>query len=187
MKEINKIFILLGTNDQKSFSKSVFDYTVDFHQNLGREVRVIEFSEGDFDPDLTNGYKKRKPFEPVVQAFVDNYIWCDKLIMIYPIWWGMAPAKLKGLIDRAVLPGVLVEKSMDGPFKPPMPIYKGKRVQVISLLHAPKPITFFMPNNKAIKYPFRMGLHARVKINYVRVKNELSHDEAVQKAKKYIK
>jgi len=185
MRKKQKIFIVLGTNDQDSFCKSIFDSTLEFHQKNGQDIRIIEFSDGDFDPDLTNGYKKRKHFEPVVQSFVDNYIWCDKLIFIYPIWWGMMPAKLKGLIDRAILPGVLFDKSMEGPFKPPKPIYPGKLVQVISTLHAPKIATLFMPNSKFIKYTFRMGLKNKVKINYVRVNNQLTHEHVTRLAKKY--
>ncbi len=180
-----KIFILLATNDSTSFCKSIFDNAVDSLSSAQNQIKTLEFSENDFDPDLTFGYKKRKELEPTLEQFINNYIWCDKLLIIYPIWWGQPPAKLKGLIDRAVLPGVLVTKNSKTSML--TPLYSGKKVETICLMHAPKVFSLFMPNKKIIRYIFFLGLKAKIKVNYIQVSNELTHEQVVLKSQKIIK
>jgi len=71
----------------------------------GAEVRRQDMSAMEFDPDLTDGYQRRKMLEPDLFDFRENVEWADHLAWIYPTWWGAMPGKMKGLIDRCFLPG----------------------------------------------------------------------------------
>lgn len=69
------------------------------------EVRVLHISELAFDPNLAVGYDDEQPLEPDLQAFQEHLRWAQHLVIVTPVWWGSIPAQLKGLFDRALLPG----------------------------------------------------------------------------------
>ena len=70
-----------------------------------REVRVLHLGELRFDPNLPQGYDSDQPLEPDLLAFQKHLSWAQHLVIVTPVWWGGIPAQLKGLFDRALLPG----------------------------------------------------------------------------------
>ena len=69
-----------------------------------------------FGPNLAGCYKTQREMEPDLGHFMESVRWCDTLILFHPMWWGAAPAKLKGLIDRVFLPGIAFAYDGDGHF-----------------------------------------------------------------------
>lgn len=45
-------------------------------------------------------------FSPDIQAEIDKLIWCEQLILQFPLWWFSVPAILKGWIDRVLVNGL---------------------------------------------------------------------------------
>lgn len=68
-------------------------------------VRFISISNLKFDLDLNIGYDGKQELEPDLIHFQQSVIWAEHVVFVLPVWWGGMPAKLKGLIDRAFLPG----------------------------------------------------------------------------------
>jgi NAD(P)H dehydrogenase (quinone) len=58
-----------------------------------------------FHPSLENGYRKPQKMEKDVLDVQKKIKWADHIVFVYPIWWGGAPAKFKGFIERVFLPG----------------------------------------------------------------------------------
>jgi NAD(P)H dehydrogenase (quinone) len=71
----------------------------------GHIVERIAVRDLAFTPNLQHGYKARTPWEPDVERVARAIDACDHLVVGFPMWWGAEPAMLKGLIDRALLPG----------------------------------------------------------------------------------
>lgn len=67
------------------------------------DVKVLNLYEEQFDPRLLfNKTKRRRDMhrDPELEKYRQLLIWADKLIFVYPIWWGRPPAMLMGFIDR---------------------------------------------------------------------------------------
>lgn len=58
-----------------------------------------------FGEDLRRGYAADQAWEPDLEAFARALTECDHLVIGFPLWWGGEPARLKGLLDRVILPG----------------------------------------------------------------------------------
>lgn len=100
-----RIFILLGHPDTESFNGEIADAYEVAARAAGHEVRRQDVGALAFDPLLPHGYKAPVPLEPDLVAAQENLAWCERFVLVYPMWWGSMPALLKGWFDRVLLPG----------------------------------------------------------------------------------
>ena len=72
-------------------------------EDAGHEVRVTDlYQEQGFDPVLR--YEdphtlNQMQNDPATKTYRNAISWADRLVFIYPIWWGSGPALFKGFID----------------------------------------------------------------------------------------
>ncbi|MCF6327409.1 MAG: NAD(P)H-dependent oxidoreductase [Devosiaceae bacterium] len=104
-KQKPRTLVLNGNPGKSSLCKVLAEAAYEEAQASGKEVRILHLSQMSFDPDLTEGFEGKQQLEPDLKAAQDVISWCDELIIVHPLWWGSAPAKLKGLFDRILLPG----------------------------------------------------------------------------------
>ncbi|WP_300391227.1 NAD(P)H-dependent oxidoreductase [Henriciella sp.] len=111
-----RIFIWVGHPRATSLSHGLADAYQAAAVAAGAEVRRMNLSDMDFDPDLTEGYHSRKTLEPCLEEWRENTVWANHLVWAYPQWWGSMPAKMKGVIDRCFLPGFAMAYHEKGPW-----------------------------------------------------------------------
>jgi putative NADPH-quinone reductase len=100
-----KIFVLAGHPDIDSMCCRLADSYAQGAKDAGNEVRVTHLGAMQFDPILHRGYRVIQELEPDLKKFQEDVRWADHFVIIYPSWWSTMPALLKGLFDRAWLPG----------------------------------------------------------------------------------
>ena len=138
-----KIFILLGHPSYESLCGAMADAYEAGALSAGHQVRRMNVGSMQFDPILHHGYRTIQKLEPDLVTFQENVKWCEHLVIVYPNWWSTMPALLKGLIDRAWLPGFafnFYKNNMPGWHKR----LKNKSARVVILANTNPWVTWFM-------------------------------------------
>ena len=126
-----KILILDGHPAKRSLSRLFADTYATAARKAGFPVKVLHLSDLAFDMDFGQGnYHSFKPLEPALQDFMDKVSWSDHFVLIAPMWWGGLPAKLKGLFDRAFVPGLAFDPR-NTRFGMPSPMLTGRSARFI--------------------------------------------------------
>ena len=131
----SRVLVLDGHPDATSLCSALAENAAEAAQARGAEVKLLHLSELAFDPNLTNGYKRRQELEPDLSIFLEAVRWCDTLILVHPMWWGAAPAKLKGLFDRVFLPGIAF--AFEGREYFPKKLFEGRTARVLITTDTP--------------------------------------------------
>ena len=111
-----KLFVWVGHPRENSFCHALADAYAESAAANGADIRRMNLHDMDLDPDLTFGYEKRKTLEPCLEDWRENILWADHLLWVYPQWWGGMPAKMKGVLDRAFLPGFAMSYHENDPW-----------------------------------------------------------------------
>ena len=91
-----------------SFTAAIRDLVLAKLKAAGAEIRLRDLYAEGFQPVLTGpelaGYLSAPDNRIPVEAHCSDVEWCDTLIFVYPTWWYVLPAMLKGWLDRVLLP-----------------------------------------------------------------------------------
>jgi NAD(P)H dehydrogenase (quinone) len=101
------------------------------------EIEVLDLYEEKFNPILVfNEQKRRRDMhaDPSLEKYRNQITWADKIVFIYPIWWGRPPAMLMGYIDQ-LFASNFAYKDTKGLF--PEGLLAGKSVVCVSTMKGP--------------------------------------------------
>ena len=121
-----KVFIVYAHHEPMSFGAAMLGRSVRTLEELGHGVVVSDLHAMSFNPVATEAdfTKRRFPdalqydreqkhahqhdaFAADIKAEIDKLLWCDLLILQFPLWWFSVPAIMKGWIDRVFVNGVV--------------------------------------------------------------------------------
>ncbi|WP_107924324.1 NAD(P)H-dependent oxidoreductase [Lysinibacillus parviboronicapiens] len=131
------------------------------------ELQVLDLYEENFDPILQfNEHKRRRDMyrDPKLAKYRDQLTWADKIVFVYPIWWGRPPAMLLGYIDQ-LFAANFAYRDKKGLL--PEGLLKGKSVVCISTMKGPTKYPLLWLNN-AHKVLMRKALFNFVGIKKVK-------------------
>ncbi len=130
-----------------------------------KNVKVLDLYEERFDPVLVfNDKKKRNEMhlDPDFKKYRDQITWADKLVFIYPIWWGRPPAMLLGYFDQ-VFSTEFAYRYNGGMFQEKL--LTGKSAVCISTMKGPANYPLFFLNNAP------KALMKKALLNFVGIKD----------------
>ncbi len=109
----------------ESFNAALRDTTLNALAKAGHDVRLHDLYAENFNPvmsaDERRGYHTPGDNEIPARREIDDFMWCEALVFVYPTWWFGLPAMLKGWLDRCWVPHVTFEMPSEaGPMKPRM-------------------------------------------------------------------
>jgi len=186
-----KIYILLGHPDSESFNGRIFQTYLSKALQYGHEVRHQQIGQMKFDPILWKGYKAIQELESDLKTAQENILWCEKWVIIYPIWWGSMPAILKGFFDRTLYSGFAYKYHTTDPFWDKL--LKGRSADLITTCDAPKWWIWWKYRNSDLNSIKRATLEfcgfkpVRVmRIDRLRYKNDLERNKILLKVSKFV-
>ena len=130
-----RILVILGHPSNHSFCAALAGAYLDTARAAGHEVRELRLGQLDFDPILREGYRQVQPLEADLVAAQEAISWAQHLVFAYPIWWGGAPALLKGFVDRVFLPGYAFKYRPGKAF--PAQLLTGRTAQLLVTMDTP--------------------------------------------------
>lgn len=145
-----RIFLLLGHPDKSGMCGAFADAYESGALETGHEVIRMNIGEMQFDPILHKGYRAIQELEPDLKRFQESVQAADHFVVIYPVWWVGMPAILKGLFDRAWLPGSAfryIKMKNGGRSMFWHRLYRGKTARIIMTSGTQPFLVRFLPGN----------------------------------------
>ncbi|MGL4196861.1 MAG: NAD(P)H-dependent oxidoreductase [Allorhizobium sp.] len=135
----SRLLVLNGNPARDTLCGAIAERITAVARDRGQTVRLVHLEDLDFDANLKSGYRARMDWEPELAALAESLTWCDRLVLVHPLWWGSAPGRLKGLFDRLLMPGFAFQY-IDGKALP-KPLLAGRKARVVITSDTP---TFFL-------------------------------------------
>ncbi|MEM1198291.1 MAG: NAD(P)H-dependent oxidoreductase [Pseudomonadota bacterium] len=133
-----RVYVLNGHPAESSLNRTLAEAYAASARQAGHEVRLTHLSDLEFDLDFEfGGYDNFKPLEAELQQVLDDLEWSEHLVLTTPMWWGGLPAKLKGLFDRALIPGRTFDTRTTNWMGMPTPMLSGRTGRVIMTSDTP--------------------------------------------------
>jgi NAD(P)H dehydrogenase (quinone) len=121
-----KVLIVQAHSQKESFNTALLQTAISTLSAEGHTVHVSDLyamnfnpvaSEKDFKERRFPGHLQydreqkyavdRRSFSDDIQQEIDKVLWCDLLILQFPLWWFSVPAIMKGWIDRVFANGLM--------------------------------------------------------------------------------
>ncbi len=80
----------------------------------GHESRHIRVSEINFPLLRTSQEFENGQLPPDIKHAQDALLWCDHMLIVYPLWLGTMPALLKGFFEQVFRPGFAFDQNTKG-------------------------------------------------------------------------
>jgi len=123
----------------KSFNHTILKRVVKVFETAEHEVDVLDLHREGFDPVMREEelavYTQGKFLDPKVADYQRRIDAAEHLIFIFPVWWEVMPAMLKGFFDKVFLPQWAFTEA---DFSPLLTHIKG--ATIITTMGAPEPV-----------------------------------------------
>jgi putative NADPH-quinone reductase len=162
-----KTVIIFNHPYKHSYCNAVLESAINGLRKANHEVDLIHLDEEEFDPvmrakDLkafVQAKYESKHHEELLDSKVLEYrnrlMEAEHLVFIFPIWWELMPALMKGFVDKVIFPGIAYEYANND--KKMVPKFKKiNGITLITTMNTPSILYRFIFGN-AIKKAFFTG------------------------------
>ena len=185
----------------KSFNAAIKSVIIDVHKKSDLQLKVFDLNEIQFNPVMSP--KELREFarartkdginlenlDPLAVEMAREINESDELILLFPIWWELMPAQMKGFIDKVIFPGLVYTNV--GEFKLKLISDTLKKVTVITTMNTPNflyRIVFGSTINFALKYgtfkKLRMKSYRWMNLSSVKLKSQSKRQDDLHRIEK---
>ena len=105
-----KVLVVLGHPQVGSFCHALAEVVVGALRSNGHAAIYRDLYRESFAPLLPpEEVPKGAALDSTLQAYCDELVSAEGIVVVHPNWWGQSPAILKGWVDRVMRPGVAYE------------------------------------------------------------------------------
>ncbi|AKP67408.1 NAD(P)H-dependent oxidoreductase [Companilactobacillus ginsenosidimutans] len=132
-----------------SFCHAILEHLETGADKAGKNLDVIDLYKDHFNPVMSGrdllGFVKHQAVDEQAIDYANRLKKADHLVLVFPIWWELMPAMMKGFIDKVIFPGQTYA-------------YKSNSVSMRTLLPNLKSTTVITTmNTPKIMYKFTYG------------------------------
>lgn len=128
-----KVLVIVGHPRRASLCAALAGAYAEGARGAGLSVRMLDLAAVRFDPDVHTPSPLAQPLEPDLAEAWESMAWADHLLIVFPAWWGVGPARLYGFLDRVLLPGRAFREH-EGRFEG---LLQGKTAHLITTMDMP--------------------------------------------------
>ncbi len=111
-----KVLIILGHPRKDSFCGSLAASYAAGAEKAGAEIEMLALTDLTFNLNVTTKEPQYQEQEADIIKAKQDISWADHVVFVYPVWWGMMPALIKGFLDRVFVPGFAFYEIAPGRF-----------------------------------------------------------------------
>ena len=104
-----KFHLIIDHPIRNSFNYAIMHSFIDGLEANQHEVDILDLQEENFNPVMSTKelqvYSQGGFIDPKVGEYQLRLKNADHLVFFFPIWWMVMPARLKGWMDKVLLPG----------------------------------------------------------------------------------
>jgi putative NADPH-quinone reductase len=155
-----KVLIVFNHPYEGSYCSAILNSVISGLNKVNHKIDVINLDKEDFNPVMTSedlkAFRDKKPIDPKVLEYKKRLEKADHVIFIFPIWWELMPALMKGFVDKVIFPGVAYDyvNGSNTKMKPLLTNIKG--ITVITTMNTPRMLYRLVFGN-AIEMAFMRG------------------------------
>jgi putative NADPH-quinone reductase len=101
---VKVLIILAHPRGQPTFCGGLAQAYAEGARAAGCAVKTLDLAAVKFNPDVMTPSPSEQSLETDLVAARDTIEWADHIVFVYPTWWGVFPARLKGFLDRLLTP-----------------------------------------------------------------------------------
>jgi putative NADPH-quinone reductase len=136
-----KVVIVFNHPYEGSYCNAILNSVKHGLQQANHGIDIINLDKEGFNPVMTSqdlkAFRNKQPVDPKVIEYKNRLEKADHVVFIFPIWWELMPALMKGFIDKVIFPGVAYDyvNGSNTRMKPLLTNIKG--VTVITTMNTP--------------------------------------------------
>lgn len=113
-----RVVIVFNHPYEGSYCNAILNSVKRGLDKAGHEIDVIHLDHDQFNPVMTAedllAFRNKKSIDSQAQKYIQRIKAADHLVFIFPIWWELMPALMKGFIDKVIFPGETYDYTSSG-------------------------------------------------------------------------
>lgn len=185
-----KTLIIYNHPYKESYNHAILESVIKGIKKAHGDYEVIDLDKENFNPVMTSadllGFIKHQAVDPMAISYAEKIRKADHLVFIFPIWWELMPAMLKGFIDKVIYPGLTYDYKENG-LSMSSRLEKLKFTTVITTMNTPKIMYKFTYGN-AVKKALIKGTFKKTGMKNIKwISLNMVKMSTAQKRQKWLK